>query len=65
MPIYEYECEEHGVFEELNSISSEPFTKCPKCGKESKRIMSKNTFKLVGNGWADEGYSSDLGPDKP
>lgn len=58
MPIYEFACSKDGVFEELGSISDPPFAKCPKCGEECKRIMSRNSFRLLGNGWADEGYRS-------
>ena len=58
MPIYEYECEEHGVFEEIKSVDSEPCCECPKCGKKSPRVISKNNFKLIGAGWAKDGYRS-------
>jgi putative FmdB family regulatory protein len=42
MPIYEFECPEHGVFEELRSISecSTPAL-CQGCGALAARILSR------------------------
>ena len=59
MPIYEYECPNCGnVFEEWGKASEahkeEP---CPKCGTPSKRVMSRTSFVLKGDGW----YVSDYG----
>lgn len=40
MPVYEYECEQHGVFEALQSMAAfqEPCS-CPECGGESPRVL--------------------------
>ena len=40
MPTYEYVCDacEHG-FEEFQSFSDAPLTKCPKCGKKKLRRL--------------------------
>lgn len=59
MPIYEYECPKCGrVFEEwgkaAESHREEP---CPVCGTPSKRVMSRTSFVLKGDGW----YVSDYG----
>lgn len=59
MPIYEYECPSCGnVFEEwgkaAESHKEEP---CPKCGTPSKRVISRTSFVLKGDGW----YVSDYG----
>lgn len=57
MPIYEYECDECGRFEELQKASDTPLEKCPKCGGKAKRVMSTGTsFILKGGGWAFDGY---------
>ena len=41
MPTYEYDCEKCShPFEEFQSIKSEPFADCPKCGTKSKRKFS-------------------------
>lgn len=40
MPIYEYQCANCGYeMEELQSMSEQPLTKCPKCGKEKLKKM--------------------------
>jgi putative FmdB family regulatory protein len=39
MPIYEYRCPEHGVFEKLEKAQKND-TQCPKCKEVSKRVMS-------------------------
>ncbi|WP_295156557.1 FmdB family zinc ribbon protein [uncultured Brachyspira sp.] len=44
MPTYEYKCENCGnEFEEFQSITSEAKADCPKCGSESKRMISLNS----------------------
>jgi putative FmdB family regulatory protein len=53
MPIYEYECKrcEH-LFEELLQAMEEPPNKCPSCGsKRLKRLVSRSSFVLKGEGW--------------
>ncbi|PIQ87892.1 MAG: FmdB family transcriptional regulator [Candidatus Omnitrophica bacterium CG11_big_fil_rev_8_21_14_0_20_43_6] len=41
MPTYEYECLScKHKFEILQSITSKPKTKCPKCGKKLKKLIS-------------------------
>ncbi|MBI2618532.1 MAG: zinc ribbon domain-containing protein [Ignavibacteriales bacterium] len=38
MPTYEYKCSECGhTFEEFQSISAQPLTQCPSCGKQTLR----------------------------
>lgn len=41
MPIYEFECAEHGAFELTRSIARmrEP-APCPECGEHGKRLLS-------------------------
>ena len=40
MPLYDYQCPEHGQFDVLLKISElRPTFKCPKCGRKSKRIV--------------------------
>ena len=44
MPTYDYECRKcKHIFEEFQSITSEPGAVCPKCGK-------KDTKRLIGGG---------------
>jgi putative FmdB family regulatory protein len=41
MPLYEYECADHGVFEEAKSISrSTEDADCPTCYRSAPRIVS-------------------------
>lgn len=40
MPTYEYECRHcRHRFEEFQSISDPPLTRCPKCGKAVRRLF--------------------------
>lgn len=40
MPTYEYECKHCAYsFEVFQSMSDEPLKKCPKCGKEVRRLI--------------------------
>ena len=46
MPTYEYECDACGhAFEEFQSMTDAPISKCPKCGKKKVR-------RLIGRGGA-------------
>ncbi|MET0340221.1 MAG: zinc ribbon domain-containing protein [Polyangiales bacterium] len=41
MPLYEYECDAHGVFEQLRSLSEYGApAPCPDCGAEVARVVS-------------------------
>lgn len=42
MPTYDYKCENCGRFEEVQKISEDPLTVCPKCGGKVERLISKN-----------------------
>ncbi len=59
MPIYEYQCEECGVFEQIQKITEDAFKICPKCsGKSIKRLVSQTSFHLKGSGWYKTDYGS-------
>ncbi|HJQ84707.1 MAG TPA: zinc ribbon domain-containing protein [Candidatus Binatia bacterium] len=51
MPIYEYQCEQCGVFEEMQRITDPPLSRCPKCRRKVKRLISNTSFQLKGSGW--------------
>jgi putative FmdB family regulatory protein len=56
LPIYEYRCSKCGkTFEMLQSISSEPISKCIYCQGRAKKVISMSSFQLKGKGW----YSTD------
>ena len=53
MPTYEYECLScKHKFEILQSITAKPKTKCPKCGKKLKKLISSSGgFIFKGSGF--------------
>jgi len=48
MPIYEYECNEHGLFEAERTMlrSAEP-APCPQCQTSARRVLSATRAALV------------------
>lgn len=52
MPLYEYECEDHGIIEKWVKLSEKEPTKCsiflnwngPSCDKPLKKLMSHGYF---------------------
>ncbi|MDR2069737.1 MAG: zinc ribbon domain-containing protein [Spirochaetaceae bacterium] len=41
MPTYEYECKSCGyLFEVFQTMSEDPLTSCPQCGKEVRRLIN-------------------------
>ncbi len=69
MPIYEYKCSKCGkTFEMLQSISSEPISKCIYCQGRTKKVISMSSFHFKGKGWYITDYkrAADAGKkDKP
>jgi len=57
MPIYEYQCDNCGVFEYSQRITEDPLKKCPTCKSKVKRLISNTSFMLKGSGW----YATDYG----
>lgn len=51
MPVRVYTCETCGVFENKESIKTNPLDKCPTCGKEIKQLYSAPVIVFRGNGW--------------
>ena len=64
MIAYDYKCPTCDYVEEVyHSIDTTPSYTCPKCMDsgnivEMVRIISASSFKLKGNCWAKDGYSS-------
>ena len=62
MPTYEYHCDacEHN-FDELQSFSEPPLTKCPKCGKKKLRRLFGTGAALLfkGSGFYQTDYRSE------
>ncbi len=66
MPTYEYECIacKH-KFEILQSIKEEPKSKCPKCGKKLKKLISQSAgFIFKGSGFYATDYKKSAKPSK-
>ncbi|MBE9544028.1 MAG: zinc ribbon domain-containing protein [Proteobacteria bacterium] len=57
MPVYEFECAKGHITEDLVPMGTQ-HTKCTKCNKRAKKILSTCTFELKGGGWYTDGYSS-------
>ena len=49
MPLYEYDCSQHGVFESMHSMQNadEP-ERCPSCGAPAPRILSAPRLACIG-----------------
>jgi putative FmdB family regulatory protein len=60
MPIYEYQCDNCGVFEVSQRITEDSLKKCPTCKSKVKRLISNTSFMLKGSGW----YATDYGHSK-
>ncbi len=52
MPIYEYECNDHGHrFEKWQSIQDEPIKTCPVCGGTVHKVFHPAGIIFKGSGW--------------
>lgn len=60
MALYQYRCEGcRFTFEQMLSVEDRDkptLVPCSKCDGVIKRMMSKSTFHLKGEGWAKDGY---------
>lgn len=64
MPIYDYRCPEcsEEVESQLALSDLDKVQRCPVCGSYMKRVCGNSGgFRLKGNGWGADGYSSTLG----
>ena len=57
MPIYEYHCNQCGVFEVTQRITESPLTVCPTCQGDVRRLISHTSFVLKGSGWYATDYA--------
>jgi putative FmdB family regulatory protein len=52
VPLYEYECDEHGHrFEVIQKFSDPPVEVCPTCGGHVHKVISSPAFQFKGSGW--------------
>jgi putative FmdB family regulatory protein len=57
MPIYEYHCQQCGIFEVTQRITEIPLTICPTCESDIRRLISATSFVLKGSGWYATDYA--------
>ena len=63
MPLYEYACEKCGErLEILQKISDPPYTHCPKCGGEMRKLISSPAIQFKGSGFYKTDYASSSAP---
>jgi putative FmdB family regulatory protein len=57
MPTYQFKCkkEECGDIQTVRQKYEDEPPKCKKCESETKRIISRSSFVLRGNGWFNTG----------
>jgi len=59
MPLYEYQCQSCSERTEiLQKISDPPFSHCPKCGGEMKKLISSPAIQFKGSGFYKTDYAS-------
>jgi len=59
MPLHEYECLKCGERSEiLQKLNDPPYTHCPKCGGDVKKLLSSPAIQFKGSGF----YKTDYAP---
>ena len=59
MPLYEYQCTACGERAEiLQQISDPPYSRCPKCGGDLKKLHSAPAIQFKGSGFYKTDYAS-------
>jgi len=63
MPLYEYLCSQCGERSEiLQKLSDPPYTHCPKCGGEIRKLISSPAIQFKGSGFYKTDYASKPAP---
>ena len=67
MPTYEYQCTEcNYIFEEFQSITAEPLSECPMCGRAVRRLISAGVGIIFkGSGFYTTDYKKTSGSTTP
>lgn len=59
MPIYEYQCTQcQERMEIIQKLSDPPYSHCPKCGGEMKKLISSPAIQFKGSGFYKTDYAS-------
>src|SRR5881628_946886 len=62
MPLYEYRCAKCGdTVEIIQKISDPPYSHCPKCGGDMRKLQSSPAIQFKGSGF----YKTDYASKKP
>ena len=59
MPLYEYACQKCGErVEVIQKLSDPPYSHCPKCGGEMRKLISSPAIQFKGSGFYKTDYAS-------
>lgn len=59
MPLYEYQCQNcKERVEIIQRVSDPPYSHCPKCGGEMKKLISSPAIQFKGSGFYKTDYAS-------
>lgn len=59
MPLYEYQCTQCSErVEIIQRLSDPPYSHCPKCGGDMKKLLSAPAIQFKGSGWYKTDYAS-------
>lgn len=59
MPLYEYQCTQcEERVEVIQRLSDPPYSHCPKCSGEMKKLFSAPAIQFKGSGWYKTDYAS-------
>ena len=59
MPLYEYQCQKCAKrVEILQRVSDPPYSHCPKCGGDMKKLMSSPAIQFKGSGFYKTDYAN-------
>lgn len=59
MPLYEYQCKQCAErVEIIQRVSDPPYTRCPKCGGQMRKLISSPAIQFKGSGFHKTDYAS-------
>jgi putative FmdB family regulatory protein len=59
MPLYEYQCKQCAErVEIIQRVSDPPYTRCPKCGGQMRKLISSPAIQFKGSGFYKTDYAS-------
>lgn len=59
MPLYEYQCQQcREIVEVIQKFTDPPYSHCPKCGGEMRKLFSSPAIQFKGSGFYKTDYAS-------